>query len=404
VTASDQAPRAPAAPARVATRTAGPAALVGYGTFLALGWSSVLIPSLVTPIEAAFGVSDADVGGLYFVSALAFLAGTAAAGALGDRIPRTILLRGALIVMVLGLAAQAVAPSWGWLTLAVIGRSGAVGVLEVGVNALFLALYPVGRGRALNIVHVWFGVGALAGPLTIGGLLSTGASWQAITLLTAALVVPVAALAVIARFPPARSPAAEPRNNGGRRETPAERSLMPFAGLAIAMGCYVAAEAGVSAWVVRYLSSAPVSVATGALSLFWAGLAVGRLASSRVADRFGHVAFSVVLILAGSLLLAAAVVAPLGPALVLYALAGACFGPVYPLIMAVGGDLYPHRLSALSGGLTAAAFIGGLLYPPLIGVLAEPVGIGPGLLGAAALGVPTAAGLLIARRAARSSA
>jgi fucose permease len=127
---------------------------------------------------------------------------------------------------------------------------------------------------------------------------------------------------------------------------------------------------------------------------------VGRLASSRVADRFEHVAFSVVLTLAGSLLLAAAVVAPLEAALVLYALAGACFGPIYPLVMAVGGDLYPHRLSALSGGLTAAAFVGGLVYPPLIGLLAEPIGIGPGLLGAALLGIPTAVGLLIARRAA----
>jgi MFS transporter, FHS family, glucose/mannose:H+ symporter len=378
---------------------ASAAALVGYGTFLVLGWSSVLIPSLVTPLEGAFGVSDADVGGLYFASALAFLAGTGAAGVLGDRIPRTFLLRGALVLLVLGLAGQAFAPSWGWLTFAVVARSGAVGMLEVGVNALFLALYPVGRGRALNIVHVWFSVGALVGPLAIGGLLTAGSSWQAITLLTAVLAGPVAGLALIARFPPSRAP----RPNAADRtegELPRERSLVPFAGLALAMGCYVAAEVGVSSWVVRYLSSAPVSVATGALSLFWAGLTVGRLASSRVADRFEHVAFSVVLTLAGSLLLAAAVVAPLEAALVLYALAGACFGPIYPLVMAVGGDLYPHRLSALSGGLTAAAFVGGLVYPPLIGLLAEPIGIGPGLLGAALLGIPTAVGLLIARRAA----
>jgi fucose permease len=305
--------------------------------------------------------------------------------------------------MVLGLAGQAVAPSWEWLFVAMIVRSCAVGVLEVGVNALFLALYPTGRGRALNFVHVWFSVGALVGPLAIGQLLARGVSWEAVTLLTAALASPVAGLAAAVRFPPDPKVSAPGEGEGGVEGAPRERSLLPFAGLGIAMACYVAAEIGVSSWLVRYLDAAPVTVATGALSLFWAGLTVGRLVSSWVADRFGHMAFCVASAAGGSVLLAGAVVAPLEPALALYALAGACFGPVYPLIMAIGGDLYPRRLSALSGGLTAAAFVGSLIYPPLIGILAETVGIGAGLLGAALLGAPTIGGLLLARAAAGRS-
>jgi MFS transporter, FHS family, glucose/mannose:H+ symporter len=355
----------------------------------------------VSPIERAFAVADADIGALYLGSAVAFLAGTAAGGVLGERVGRTLLLRGALALLVLGLVGQAVASSWAWLFFANILRGCAVGVLEVGVNALVLALYPTGRGRALNFVHVWFSAGALVGPLAIGQLLARGVSWEAVTLLTAALASPVAGLAAVVRFPP--DPKIPTPGEDGVEGAPRERSLLPFAGLGIAMACYVAAEIGVSAWVVRYLDAAPVTVATGALSLFWAGLTVGRLVSSWIGDRFGHMAFCVALVIGGSVLLAAAVVAPLGPALVLYALAGACYGPVYPLIMAIGGDLYPRRLSALSGGLTAAAFVGSLIYPPLIGILAEPLGIGTGLLGAALLGVPTIGGLLLARAAARRS-
>jgi fucose permease len=381
-----------------------PAALVGYGAFLVLGWSSVLIPSLVTPIEQTFGVSDADVGALYFGSALAFLAGTVAAGVLGERIRPSVLLRGSLVLLAVGLAAQAVAPSWAWLYLAVVVRSCAVGGLEVGVNALFLALFRVGRGRALNLVHVWFAAGALLGPLLIGQLLARGVSWQATTLATAAVTIPVVALAMRASFPShgvtGESPEGSPSGSATDRW-----SLLPFAGLGLAMACYVAAEVGLSSWVVRYLSAAPVIAATGALALFWGGLTVGRLVASVIADRFPPTPFAVVSVFAGSALLAAAVVAPLEPALVLYALAGACYGPVYPMIMVLGSELYPRRLSALSGGLTAAAFGGSLIYPPLIGILAEPVGIATGLLGAAALGIPTAAGVLIARAAAtRASA
>jgi MFS transporter, FHS family, glucose/mannose:H+ symporter len=384
-------------PAPAPTPPGSGPALVGYGTFLVLGWASVLIPSLVTPIEQTFGVSDADVGGLYFGSAIAFLAGTAAGGLLGDRVGRTMLLRGSLVLLVVGIAGQALAPSWAWLYVAVVARSCAVGALEVGVNALFLALFPVGRGRALNLVHVWFAVGALIGPLTIGQLLAAGVSWQATTMGTAALTLPLVALAIVVRFP--STPAAQAADTSSDEPREDRRSLLPFAGLAVAMACYVAAEIGVSAWLVRYLSAAPVTVATGALSLFWGGLTAGRLISSRIADRYSHTSFAVASTLIGSILLGTAVLAPLELALVLYALAGACFGPVYPMIMVIGGDLYPRRLSALSGGLTAAAFVGGLIYPPLIGLLAAPVGIGAGLLGAAALGIPTAAGLLIARSA-----
>ena len=47
-----------------------------------------------------------------------------------------------------------------------------------------------------------------------------------------------------------------------------------------------------SNWLVRFLEPAPLTTATLALSLYWAGLTVGRLLSSAIADRFDHLRFT----------------------------------------------------------------------------------------------------------------
>ncbi len=83
----------------------------------------------------------------------------------------------------------------------------------------------------------------------------------------------------------------------------------------------------------------------------------------------------------------------------MFALFGLFSGPIYPLIIAIGGDLYPHRLSTLSGGLSFSATVGAVIYPPLIGFVASEWGIGVGLFGGALLGIPAAFAIRSARMA-----
>ena len=107
-----------------------------------------------------------------------------------------------------------------------------------------------------------------------------------------------------------------------------------------------------SSWLVRFLDSASNDVATTTLGLFWAGLAVGRLLASRVADRFPPVAFAGTCALVAAVALIGAVAAPTLPlSIAMFALCGLAFGPVYPMIMAIGGALYPNRIAAVTGAL-----------------------------------------------------
>jgi fucose permease len=177
----------------------------------------------------------------------------------------------------------------------------------------------------------------------------------------------------------------------------------PLIALEVAIACYVASEIGVSNWLVRFLDAAPLAVATTSLSLFWAGLALGRLVSARIADRFDHLRFATVSVsVAGCATIAAVLVPSMGASIALFAVVGFASGPVFPLIIAIGGERHPGRAAAVSGFLTAAAVAGGVIYPPVMGFLSVNVGLAVAMFGTGILAFACAGALLLARQPERA--
>jgi fucose permease len=153
----------------------------------------------------------------------------------------------------------------------------------------------------------------------------------------------------------------------------------------------------VSSWLVKFLASSPIATATLVLSVYWAGIALGRLLSNWIAEWLDYAAYTVACVILSSVALVAAILTPSLPLSAgLFALTGLFYGPIYPMIMAIGGAIYPHRLARLSGSLAAAAVVGGLAYPPLIGLMSASLGVRAGLLGAGALGLPMAIAIALA--------
>jgi hypothetical protein len=72
------------------------------------------------------------------------------------------------------------------------------------------------------------------------------------------------------------------------------------------------------------------------------------------------------------------------------------------MIMAIAATYYPGRAAAVSGLLTASGIAGSVLYPPLVGFTSASLGLGAGMLGAAALGALSGVAVLAATRIARS--
>ena len=274
----------------------------------------------------------------------------------------------------------ATVPTWGLFLVAAIPFGLGGGAIDGGTNGLVLDLYPTSRGRALNLLHLFFSLGALASPLVVGRLVEAGVPWQGVH--------PRHRGGLVAGGGPAR--AGPICRRAGTRDSTGPRVRVglawPIIALAVAIACYVGSEIGVSNWLVRFLESATLGLATSALALFWGCLALGRLASARWSDRFDHARFAAIAALASAAALVAAAIVPSLPAsIVLFGVVGFAFGPVYPLIMAVGGDLYPTRSAAVSGFLSGFAVIGAILYPPVMGFVSVGIGLGAAMIGAAVL-------------------
>jgi fucose permease len=405
---ADDAP-GPAAPPRAVV-------VASYASFILIGWTGLFVPSLLRVIKADFDQTDAGFGFLYLVSALFFSVGALSAGLLAERLGRRLLLSLAALFIALGLATAAVAPTWPILLLGIALAGIGSGAIDAGVNSVVMDLSVLGKGSALNRLHLFYSVGALGAPLVIGQLVGLGVDWRLIAVASAAaglaLVLPMRAVGSV---PPRRhaaadassAPAAAPAADGtgapaGRAPVPDLR--LPLAILGLAITAYVATELGVSSWLVGFLADEPMSIATLSLSLFWVGHASGRLAAVRVADRFDPVRFTTACAVASALALLVAVHGPAGaPRIAAFALTGFALGPIWPMVMTVGGMLFPHRASTVSGLLTASAVVGSVVYPPLMGLVSGLAGLGAGMTGAAILalvsgGAVVAAGRLAARR------
>jgi fucose permease len=213
---------------------------------------------------------------------------------------------------------------------------------------------------------------------------------------TALAAIPIAVLLAVTDLPSGRH---APSDGAARVRVGLS---LPIIALAVAIACYVASEVGVSNWLVRFLETATLSGATSALALFWGCLAVGRIVTALLGDRFDHALLAATASLVAAIALVAAVLVPSLPAsIALFGLVGFAFGPVYPLIMAVAGDRYPSRSAAVSGFLAGAAVVGAILYPPLMGFVSVEAGLAVAMIGAAVLSLACATVLFaVARRSA----
>jgi fucose permease len=385
------------------TRTGlGPARsilLASYASFVLIGWVGLFIPSLLLVLQDEFDRSDAEFGLAYFVIALLFAAGALSSGLIAGRVGRRVVLPASALLIAVGVTLEGLAPSWPLFVVGAALAAAGCGAIDAVVSSVIMDLSATGSGSGLNRLHLFYSVGALTAPLAIGALVALGVEWRILAVATGLVGFALAAPLARAGAVPPRPRSAAPADTTQASSTSALGLRLALAVLGIAIACYVASESGVSSWLVGFLVDEPMGVATLALGLFWAGIAVGRLVASRVADRFDSVRFTASCALVGGIAILGAIVLASGPArVILFGVAGFAFGPVYPMILAVAGSLFPHRAAAVAGIVTASAVAGSLTYPPLMGLVAGSAGLGAGMLGVALLMFASGGAVMVAGR------
>ncbi|MFZ5814958.1 MAG: MFS transporter [Bacillota bacterium] len=357
--------------------------------FLALGLVTASIGPAVPDLAARSESSLAALGGLFTALFLGALLTILAAGRLTDRFGEVpLLLFGVLLTGagILGLTLVTSLPAM--LAMGLVAGLGH-GALDIAVNVLVARLFADRSVAALNLLNVFFGVGAMLGPAAASlslRLWQTGLSglWLGAGLmLLTSLLIPL--------LPRRVETGPEERAQAAAGASPLRSPLVWAFGLMLML--YVGVESGLGGWATTYLSATtPLDTAMGALvtSGFWMALTVGRLLGAGLGSRITPERLLQAALtgsLAGGLLL----VASTGNAwfsVLAILLLGLSFGPVFPAV-GITTTAFPHAPGAASSLVIASGIAGGMLLPWLQGVLMESGGprLGISLVLAGALGM-----------------
>jgi MFS transporter, FHS family, glucose/mannose:H+ symporter len=355
--------------------------VAAYWAYLVNGIvNSEIGPSLLGMVHS-FHLSLADAGAIFSAQFIGYLPGALSGGMAVDRWGFRKVLIPATLLVALGTAGTPLVGSWSLVIVLTAVAGFGFGAGDSLCNAMVAAEVPGEGATALNLLHTFFGIGALLGPLLVGTLLASPGGWQAVFLISGALAGSCTILFALVPIPP-------PAHLG----TPAARSTRSLAAIshvprfdlrvwliAGLLFLFVGMEQLVGGWVPTYLHrvlGADDDVAARSVSLYWAAVTVGRILAGMIALRLSNariVGGSAVLALVA--LTALALVGGVNPALIALAGVGLGFAAIYPTIMAITAGAYPLRFATLAGFLVAAGGLGGLLFPWLGGVVGQTWGL-----------------------------
>ena len=341
---------------------------------LTFGIVFTMVGTVLPSVMERFGIDKAAGGTLLLLMTFGVLLGALIFGPIVDRRGYKAMLLSSTALIILGLEGVAFAPSIGWLRAAVFLIGFAGGVINGGANALVSDISGEERGPRLNLLGVFFGIGAI-------------------------VVVPLAGIAMIT-FPPPKQAQGFPLADAGRL---LRDPLMLLTGLILFLESGL--ELTVGGWTSTFVTEELAVGERGALillSLYWAGMMLARLAVGTVLSRVSpfRILYTLLTIaLLGAALLLTTRSVPLA-ALGVFSL-GVGFAAMFPTVLGFVGT----RFAALSGTAFSAAItmalLGGMSLPYTAGVLGERFGMRGSLLIVPAALVVQAALLAVLARALR---
>lgn len=364
-------------------------AYIGFAVIgLGVGFQGVAWPY----IRSDFGLPLDAIGMLIAASTVGSIVSSFNGGLMVSLIGVGPLLALSSAAAALGLLGYSLAPNWWLMVLTGLVSGVGSGTMHVGLNAHFAANHGLG---VINWLHACFGIGATLGPLVMTAILGADLSWR---WAYGAAAVAMASAAIYFTSTRSRWSGAAKRAVRSSAPDAGGRSLatlkLPLVWLSLLLFfSYTGVEATAGQWAYSLFTevrSVAESTAGFWMSVYWGGLAAGRLMLGVVADRFD----------VRSLLRLCIFCVILGAALIWWhptdllsflglALMGFAQGPIFPsLVSGTSRRVDAGHVDNTIGFQVAAASLGVAVLSSLAGVAAERITleiIGPFLVACSGL-------------------
>ena len=352
-------------------------------SFGVLGACLTLPGTLLPLLVERFGIRLVEAGSMLALQPIGYLLSVLAARRLIRALGMRAVLAAAMFTSALGFGGFGFAGGWmsGALMMFVAGLG--FGVMEVATNTLLITAGGERRTNILNFAHLFFGIGSFLAPPIVAAAVAAGMSWRIAFVVAAGVLGGVAAGWNTAELHVHGTTA----DGAARGPTPWRARSAVLCALMLAV--YVGVEIGIGGWLTKYMVSVrgvTLTYAGNVLSLYWMGLAAGRLFLSALAHRvreaallLGLAAFSTVSAVA-ALLVGQPWLAGVG-----FAATGLGFSGIFPTVVALGGRYHPHDAAGVTSVMTAGAAVGGIVIPWTMSAIADGFGLTTGMAFYAAL-------------------
>jgi MFS transporter, FHS family, glucose/mannose:H+ symporter len=362
-----------------------------------MGVSQALYGPFFPHFAATLGVTSSRLGllpGLHFAAATV---GVVGGGFVARRWGYRRLLRGGAALLAGGYFTAATAGSW----IALLAGVGMIGLgfgILVNFNILVDGVFGVMGPAALQLINAFFSVGAILAPLLAVLSLRLGGQVLAFSAGGIVAVVLVGLLVAADRgegggSSTKASPSATPDDapdGAGRAETVGsvaagraeEAGRAGGAGLLLPVAVFLplflifpGAEASYASWMPTHLFSLlALGTASAVTSGFWIMYTLGRLLAVPLSARIPPGALVIGAMIVAAVATIAATVDALAASA--YLVAGLALGPVFPGSLSWLKRRYPARVGEVSSIVIGAGGVGGMILPPVIGVIVEHRGPG----------------------------
>lgn len=256
------------------------------------------------------------------------------------------------------------------------------GILEVAIGTMMVELSKKTAGLTLNLVHVFFGIGAIAGPALSSQIVGHGFSWQIGFLFVSGLVFVNFIFSLFIKIPSAE----EYDNRQLILNSNAVKSSSPkivsnftklTIGLIILLSVIIftntATEVGFTSWMPTFmrLNKGFSNVLAGqSLSLFWLAMLVGRLLVGLLSRWFKIEIILIFLCIACFISAISSVLVKNSAAVfVLFVFVGLTQSGMWPGVLALGSSCFPKNVNLVISVLSAAGGIGGLVSSFIVSLI-----------------------------------
>ncbi|HVO26070.1 MAG TPA: MFS transporter [Candidatus Margulisiibacteriota bacterium] len=353
------------------------AVALSAASFAILGGCLTLPGTLLPLLLERFAIRLVEAGSMLALQPVGYLLAVLAAGRLIATYGMRAVLAAGMATSAAGFAGFGLISTWsGGAAMMLVSGLG-FGIMEVGTNSLLIVVGGERRANLLNLAHLFFGVGSFVTPVLAAHAVAGGVSWRLTFFAAAAATASVAlgwGLFDVHGIVPT-----QPAAGAAHRALRSRTALL----CASMLGVYVGTEVGIGGWLTKYMVTVrgvTLTYAGNALSVYWLGLAAGRIALSVLSHRIREEKLLTGLTLGAAVASCSVLIveSPIG-AVIGAGLTGLAFSGIFPAVIALGGRSHPHDTAGVTSVMIAGAGLGGIVIPWTMSAVAEGAGLVAGM-------------------------